>query len=112
MSAEAGQPLIEGARVAATVERGEKIIIFRKSGGRTIAASAGTGELTVLRIDEILAAREAARQEVDRNGARGDSRAKPATKAKRSQETRKTAAAKVEKPTPSPRPPKRRRRSD
>ena len=55
-----GQPLLDGARVAATVvehKRGEKIIVFRKKRRKNYRRKRGhRQELTVLRIDEILAA--------------------------------------------------------
>ncbi len=55
-----GRPLVDGARVAATVvehTRGEKVIVFRKKRRKNHRRKRGhRQELTVLRIDEILAA--------------------------------------------------------
>ena len=57
-----GQPLVEGARVAATVlehRRGEKIIVFRKKRRKNFRRRRGHRQaLTVLRIDRIETADE------------------------------------------------------
>jgi large subunit ribosomal protein L21 len=57
-----GQPVLEGARVAATVvehTRGKKILVFRKKRRKNYRRKRGhRQDLTLLRIDEILAAGE------------------------------------------------------
>ena len=67
-----GRPLVDGARVAATVvehRRGDKIIVFRKKRRKNFRRKRGhRQELTVLRIDDILAA--GARREPAKAGAR------------------------------------------
>ena len=59
-----GQPLVEGARVAATVlehRRADKIVVFRKLRRKNFRRTRGHRQnQTVLRIEEILAAGEEA----------------------------------------------------
>ena len=83
-----GRPLVDGARVAATVvehKRGDKIIVFRKKRRKNFRRKRGhRQDLTVLRIDEILAA--------------GERR----TPAKKAAKPRKTAKAKAKEAADAP----------
>ena len=101
-----GRPLVEGARVAATVVehiRGEKIIVFRKKRRKNYRRKLGhRQELTVLRIDEILAAgekrkvRRKKKAEAAEDAApEGGAEAKKPAKAKTGTTTRKRAAPKA-----------------
>lgn len=65
-SAQIGAPLVEGARVAATVvehKRGDKVIVFKKRRRKNYRRRNGhRQDLTVLRIDAINAAGQAAKK--------------------------------------------------
>jgi large subunit ribosomal protein L21 len=98
-----GAPLVEGARVAATVleqARGPKIIVFKKKRRKNHRRKGGhRQDLTVVRIDEVLApgetpsprpvkakepaAKKAAAKEAKKPGAKKPAAKKPAAKAKK-----------------------------
>lgn len=93
-----GKPRVDGARVAATViehVRGDKIIVFRKNRRKNYRRKQGhRQDLTLIRIDEILAA-----------GQKRSKAAKPAAKKEAKPAAKKAkSAAKEEKPAADAKP--------
>ncbi len=93
-----GTPLVDGARVAATVldqSRGEKIIVFKKKRRKNYRRTKGhRQDQTVLRITDILAAGQKARTRRARAKAEADASTEAATEeaAKEAAPKRKRAA--------------------
>ncbi len=105
-----GAPLVEGARVAATVleqARGPKIIIFKKKRRKNHRRKGGhRQDLTVVRIDEVLApgetpsprpvrAKEPAAKKAAAKGAKKPGAKKPAVKAKKPEGPKKATTKKA-----------------
>ena len=91
-----GTPLVEGARVAATVvehTRADKIIVFRKQRRKNYRRKRGHRQhLTVLRIDEILAAGQ---ERSKKKAVEAKAPAKPKTPAKAKPPAKAKTAAKA-----------------
>jgi large subunit ribosomal protein L21 len=91
-----GTPLVEGARVAATVvehTRADKIIVFRKQRRKNYRRKRGHRQhLTVLRIDEILAAGQ---ERSKKKAVEAKAPAKPKTPAKAKTAAKAPAKAKT-----------------
>lgn len=100
-----GTPLVEGARVAATVvehTRADKIIVFRKQRRKNYRRKRGHRQhLTVLRIDEILAAGQE-RSKKKAVEAKAPAKAKTAAKAPAKAKTAAKAPAKAKPKAKAP----------